>query len=242
MSSEPPERAVRALQDLFELQALAMDRGVHEIRSLLLAGGYAKLLLDETAGPLNALQRQYLQTVVENTRKIKDVLDTLSLAAECRRLEVTRFDVPSLLRDVLATAAPPPGVGWRWNGHASGAVCIVGDRKKLHSALKAILDAGFWSGQGAIEMCPEKLWISIGFRGPFAPDARLLAVQMQGMGSMSNRDSASVQEQGFAESRDLVRMHGGSVSIHCFESGDGEVTIKLPAITHSPVTSGAPNV
>ena len=242
MSSEPPDRSLRALQDLLELQSRAVDNGVHEIRSLLLAGGYAKLLLDGSTGPLNALQRQYLQTIVQNTRGIKDVLDALSRAAECRLLEVTRFDAQDLLREILQNSARRFKDRWKWNGHASNAVCIAGDRKKLHEALAGILHEDSWSGDGLIGMRVEKSWIVISFRGPFAPGTKLLADQVLRTEGMSNRDSASVQGERIANSRDIVRMHGGSVSIQCFEAGDCEVTIKLPAMTPSQVMDEAPNV
>jgi signal transduction histidine kinase len=55
---------------------------VHNLRTPLMSiGGYARMLLEESAGPLNSTQKEYLTIVAENTQRVAVLLAELARLA-----------------------------------------------------------------------------------------------------------------------------------------------------------------
>ncbi|MBC7291553.1 MAG: HAMP domain-containing histidine kinase, partial [Actinotalea sp.] len=94
-------RALRSLRDsrheAERLRDLAKERAQrtsvlsHEIRTpLALVKGAGELLAEETPGPLNDRQRQFLATITQNVQQVIDMAEDLLVEA---RMEATLFDV-----------------------------------------------------------------------------------------------------------------------------------------------------
>lgn len=207
--------------DVLELQSLAIERSVHDIRTLLVAGGYARLLLHGHGGPLTELQRACLGKIVDSTRKIKDVLTTLERLADPQELRVSRFTLKELLEGVL-----PARVHWRRNAACN--ICITGDRKNLREAIAQFFSEEFWPGDVSLGMHEEERSVTLVLRGESAPAQDALAGQVHPRAGVSNADEVEVPMERFGGSRDILRLHGGSVSVRRMATGQCEVLLKLP--------------
>lgn len=101
-------RLRRSLHDISQeterLRELARERAErtsvlsHEIRTpLALVKGAGELLAEETPGPLNARQRQFLSTITENTQQMIDMAEALLVEA---RLEAALFELHLVTTDL----------------------------------------------------------------------------------------------------------------------------------------------
>lgn len=236
MSPDAVDVTPGSVQDMHRLQLLAIRNGVHQIRGLLLAGGYAKLMLQGRAGPLTILQREYLSTIVDNTCRIKRVLASLENVGDPTQLQLTRFPLHTLLEDLLrdidrgATSA----LRQRWHLHAECKVFITADQKRLREAVLDLLQASEWSADVTIRVHEENECVVITLQGPFRWPNAAMAVDVHVLGGMSTSDSSYIQEKTSAECLDTVHLHGGSVSGRRLGSGKCEVKINLPVLSVSP--------
>ena len=226
---------LRSLEDLLHAQSLAVNSGIHEIRGLLIAGGYAKLLLQERAGPLTELQRDYLHTIVKNTRRIKEILSWISGVMDTCQLQLARFRLLDLLQEMRESESGKQAQ-WQWN-EVQCKICITADRKKLRSAILDILQSSGWTGDVSIGLHEGKQRVVIELRGPFTwPN--LVADKVQGHESMLDDITANL----FAHSRDVVRLHGGSLSAQPMGPENCVVKIVLPVMNADRQASGVANV
>jgi hypothetical protein len=230
--SSDPGRSSLKTEDLFEMQSLAIEDSVHEIRGLLLAGGYAKILLRERAGPLTPLQRDYLAVIVENTSRIKELLDSLSRVADCHQLETSRFQWKDLLDEAMQQSGHRH---WVWREPAQCAAVVIGDRKKLHQAMLEIFDSHGWTGDPLLTVRAEKRCVLTVFRGSFVEEQRPLEGQVQCETRMLDPDR-DPETKRFARSVDIVRLHGGLLSEQRLGPDDYQVTVRLPATNTSRET------
>ena len=228
--ASPDASKVRALEDVLQLQSTAVHSGIHEIRGLLLAGGYAKLLLHEGVGPLTAAQREYLNAIVENTRRIKHILTGISRVMDAAQLQLTRIQLSELLEEVLRESKPPTDAQCEHDDAAECRIFITGDRKKLRIALLDILQTNAWTGRVSIGVHEEKRNTVISIRGGFDWSALPVADEVQEFQSMLLCESTEVPADLFAKSRDTVHLHGGSLSARVGPE-NCEVAITLPILS-----------
>ncbi|MBM7825010.1 signal transduction histidine kinase [Arcanobacterium pluranimalium] len=74
----------------------------HEIRTpLSLVQGAAELLAEETPGPLNDLQRSFIETISENSRQAIDIAENflIDLNMDTRPLQLQEIDIRAIVAD-----------------------------------------------------------------------------------------------------------------------------------------------
>ncbi len=100
------QRTRSELQRVRELHEEQVKRpGVlfHELRTpLTVVRGAAELLLDESAGPLNPVQRKFAKTIAENSNQViemaDDLLAEIRLESELFKLRLDRVEIRELVR------------------------------------------------------------------------------------------------------------------------------------------------
>lgn len=120
---------------------------VHEMRTpASVVGGYLRMLLNETSGPLEARQRRMVEEAEKACGRLVALLSELSdlgkLDAGLAAVRSERFDLFELVRDVAANVheAEERDVRLVAQGLASGGT-IEGDRTRLRSSLEFVMRA-----------------------------------------------------------------------------------------------------
>lgn len=108
---EEAERELEALKQLDIAKTNFLNAVSHELRTPLNSiTGFGSILEDEVPGPLNPTQKEYLHKLLEGAnrllRLIDDLLDYARMEANQLRLEVTKFDYPTLVRGVTDRFMP----------------------------------------------------------------------------------------------------------------------------------------
>src|SRR5689334_21259842 len=81
-----------------------MSDYLHDLRTPLVAlRGYAKMLQEERVGPLNPLQKNYIQIVVENSQRLVRVLNEHTQVAAMDPMTFEKANIQSLLEQLLAS-------------------------------------------------------------------------------------------------------------------------------------------
>lgn len=80
----------------------------HELRTpLTVVQGSAELLLEESPGPLNDLQREFVSTIAENSHQViemaNDLLEEARIESELFNMHVERVEVRGLVRECVHT-------------------------------------------------------------------------------------------------------------------------------------------
>jgi PAS domain S-box-containing protein len=109
----------------------------HELRTPLTAiRGHLELVLDGDAGPVTALQREFLQVATQNTDRlgalINDLLDVEKIEAGGMRIREEPVDLAAVLRDVASTfrlEAERKGLDFR--EEIPDRLVVIGDRDRL---------------------------------------------------------------------------------------------------------------
>lgn len=100
------EAEVSRLSQLVEQRVKRPDVFGHEVRTpLALISGAAELLAEETPGPLNTVQREFVQTIATNARQVvgmaEDLLVEARLASQLFEPRRTPLDLRSLVRETV---------------------------------------------------------------------------------------------------------------------------------------------
>lgn len=103
---EAAREEAERLRDLAKARAARSSVLSHEIRTpLALVKGAAELLAEETPGPLNDRQRQFVETITQNTHDMiamaEDLLTTARLEAQLFKIHLERSDLRSLVRQTV---------------------------------------------------------------------------------------------------------------------------------------------
>lgn len=108
------ERSLRerneALTEADRLKTQFLANVSYELRSPLTSiSGFSDLLSREYFGELNAKQREYVEGIHQSSQHlmqlVNDILDLASIEAGYMQLNVSEFDVPSMMKSVLALTA-----------------------------------------------------------------------------------------------------------------------------------------
>lgn len=80
----------------------------HELRTpLTVVQGSAELLLEESPGPLNALQREFVSTIAENSHQViemaNDLLEEARIESELFNMHPERVEIRQLVRECVRT-------------------------------------------------------------------------------------------------------------------------------------------
>lgn len=126
----------------------------HEVRTpLTLVKGAAELLAEQTPGPLNQRQLEFVQTITENTQQVialaEDLLTEAKIESQLFELRLERFDLKVLIREVVRDARRIHSADIRLV-EPTGPLQIIGDRALLTQALRnLVINACRHGGDGA---------------------------------------------------------------------------------------------
>lgn len=103
---EASRHEAERLRSLAQARASRSSVLSHEIRTpLALVKGAAELLAEQTPGPLNERQRQFVDTITQNCQSMiamaEDLLITARLEAQLFELHVERTDLRALVRQTV---------------------------------------------------------------------------------------------------------------------------------------------
>ncbi|MFG1401142.1 sensor histidine kinase [Xanthobacter sediminis] len=186
--------------------------------------GYADMLREGLAGPLNARQRDYLDHMRQSSDQLRalidDILDLASIDAGAMELDLAEVDV----REMLESAA----VAVHDQVEAAGvriAVALPADAGRFTADPKRVRQILFNLIANAIAASPEGGTVTLGAER--RPQAVLLAVRDEGAGvppelaetlfeRFESRNSSPRHRGvglGLAIVRSFMTLHGGSVSV-----------------------------
>lgn len=94
------------LRELIQQRVERPDVFGHEVRTpLALINGAAELLAEQTPGPLNDRQREFVNTIATNSRQViamaEDLLTEVHLQSELFELRAARIELRGLVRDAV---------------------------------------------------------------------------------------------------------------------------------------------
>jgi signal transduction histidine kinase len=125
---------------------LILSHAAHEVRTpLTVAGGYLRMVLNGTTGPITDKQRQFLQEVEKATSRIRTLADEMSYLAKMEISEITferrSIDLAALVHEAIAALPPSEReLDLELENQAAGAT-VQGDPIKLRTALTSVLFA-----------------------------------------------------------------------------------------------------
>jgi signal transduction histidine kinase len=233
-----PMRAKNGVEALDQVLSRPIANLVHDLRTPLVSiRGYTKMILEERAGPINDVQREYLTIAAENTNRVIQLLNDLSKLTS-QSLHFEAFDASDLWRESLVLAAPralnrsikiaeriPPAPAM-----------IYGDRQKLTEGLADLLFHAIKITEQGREIVGElsssqdgEVAIAISNIGVGTP-AELLNKVFSGaaQGESSSSNAGESLGAGLAVLQDIIRLHGGRISVSS-KAGEGvTVSVTLP--------------
>lgn len=244
------ERSLRerneALQEADRLKSEFLANVSYELRSpLTTIGGFAEMLRQEYFGGLTEKQKEYVEGIHQSSQHlmqlINDILDLASIEAGYMQLDVTRFDVRSMMQSVL------PLVQERVKEHdlTLNFECparigkMVGDETRLKQILFKLLS-------NAIKFSPPGRTIVLSARAE-DKDHVVLSVTDEGYGipqeeqqavfgtfyKGSNRNVPKAAARsgaglGLSMVKSFVELHGGNVELESVPSSGTSIHCGLP--------------
>jgi signal transduction histidine kinase len=214
---------------------------VHDLRTpLVCIRGYIKMVLDERAGSINGTQREYLTIVAENTDQVIQLLKNALEFIESEPPHFERFDLCYLWKDILVEARPLCREKFLQITERAPATPLVifGYRPKLKEVFtKLLFNAIKVTDQGGeiiVELSSNKegeATVKIFGTGVGIPaellDTGLSREMSSGNGSSNIRDSLRA---GLTMVQDIIRSHGGHLSVLSKTGSGVTVLITLPAV------------
>jgi signal transduction histidine kinase len=239
------ERALTERNEALEMAARLRDNFVHHVSYALRSPlttiiGFAQLIGEEIAGPLNARQREYAQLILRSSGTlltiINDILDLASIDNDELELELAETDVADLVAGAargLEERLAETGITLKQE-IASGLGAIVCDAKRLRQALYNLLSnaIGFSQKGQTVVVEAERSGQDIVFRvidhgRGIPPDIQERVFDRFQTHTLGSRHRGI--GLGLAIVRSFVALHGGTVEIRS-RTGEGTVvTCRIPA-------------
>lgn len=265
--AEKLEESLSRLKELDQLKSNFLATVSHELRTPLTSIiGYAEMLIEGLAGPLQGEQLEYLQTIMDKGERllhlITSILDTSRMESGRLRIEAQPVDIEEALSVALSSILPQA----KKKGLSVSVQCepnvrqAVLDPQRLQQVLVNLLS-------NAVKFTPEGGSIVLAareapdvpsraqgrFDGPesyFAIDVRDTGIGIPGdsldriFDSFYQVDGSATREfggvgLGLSIVKSYVEAHGGEITCHS-EVGKGTTfTILLPRTYISPVRGEA---
>ncbi len=245
-AADVAQETVDNLQLQTELEALDQTRShlianlVHDLRTPLVSiRGYTKMILEDRAGTINTTQREYLSIVAENTNRVIQLLSNLVRLTSNEPLRFQVFDARELSKEALGfVKARLVGQSVRISERVTKEpLLVLGDKQKLTEVFTNLLynavkftDAGGEVGIHLGATGKGEVSATISDTGVGIPQEILSTLLHRGAsadGSASTRGSFSV---GLSVVQDIIRLHGGHLSVSS-KTGEGVTfLITLPAV------------
>jgi signal transduction histidine kinase len=231
------------LRTLDELKSNLLANVSHELRSpLVTVRGYADLIRTGHSGRVNETQRRQLEVMVHNVDRLAALIDDLLQAARASgggaALNVSSGDLNGLLEAVLASLEPKrraKDVRLETALHP-GPLLLEGDLRLLSQVAVNLLD-------NALKFTPAGGRVRVA-TAPEDPAHLRFEVTDTGIGIAAEHqariferffqvDSSSTRSftglgLGLAISRDVVRLHGGTLTVESAPGAGSTFRVRLP--------------
>jgi len=240
---EELRRAYEELAKSSRMKSTFLASMSHELRTPLTAIiAFAELMLEEIPGPLNKRQSEYLQGIMNNGRRllniINDILDLAKIEAGRMELKVSTFQIEGLIDEVVRNMMPL-AVKKDITVEVSCPVlpAITADRRKIGQVLTNLVG-------NAIKFTPPGGRIDIKARYDPCRQRVVISVKDTGIGikrelqdvifdAFFQADSSSTREYkgtglGLSLAKHFVEMHGGSIWVTSEPGRGSSFSFALP--------------
>jgi signal transduction histidine kinase len=217
----------RQLHALAQVRSHAVRNGMHDLQTPLVAAlGYARLLLREEAGPLTAVQREYLGTILENMQRMTGELKGLAELAKPEPLRFTFFDLATVWPDVLQKVrARARGTAVQIETEFSHRPFpIAADAAMLSEALDSIV--GY-----VMRRTAEGGRIAVGFERNEEIVVRIASNRLKQTREDEPAGPGTRTPDELAAARRALRLHGGGVPVSRSSGKGFTMTVSLPVIS-----------
>ena len=233
-----------ALEQASALKSQVLANMSHEFRTPLNAIlGYTHMLLNGVTGPVSDHQRKSLSRIDSNSRHllalINDILDITRIEAGRMPLNLSTFDIPELVHEVMAELEPiikrsSLAVSARMSRNLRP---LKSDRQKVKQVVLNLLS-------NALKFTPSG---SVTIAASYDRDGKIVAISVHDTGvGIPREDQAKVFEDfrqldtspargyggtglGLSICRRLAQMLGGSIELVSDPGRGSTFTLKLPA-------------
>lgn len=233
----------------------------HEIRTpLSLVAGAAELLAEETPGPLTQRQREFVGTILENTRQViemaEDFLSEARLDAELFDLHLTRFDLRELVRETVGEARAIHSAALGLDA-APTPVWVMADRQLLRQALwNLVNNAARHAGEGAtvrvrVARTDTGAFFAVSDNGSGLSEAERHELFTPFRTGSSRRPGSGL---GLSITQRIVQLHGGQIMVDTIARHGTTIYFTLPrqaefsppttspTSPHTPTPTSAPTL
>ena len=234
-------RSSEELRVLDDLKSQFISNVSHDLRTpLTIIKGFADNLLDGIAGELDDGQRKYMEGIAQNCERLVRMVDDLLMLSRILAGKISlvpvKVSLSSLISEVmfgLTTIAEKKKVSLTSNCPPD--VTLLADKDKLERILINLL-------HNAIKFTPSggKVWVSVQDRGEYVdisvedtgigiPPERLDEI-FQRFQQVQGKDKWKSEGLGLGLSivKELVELHGGSVSARSEPDKGSQFTVRLP--------------
>ena len=214
----------------------------HELRTPLNAViGFSEVLLAKMFGELNPKQEEYLQDILTSGRHllalINDILDLAKIESGRMELELTTFDLPTLLRDTLTMMrerATRKGIETILEIDSQLGDCMADERKVKQTLLNLLSNALKFTPEGGsilLKAIPNSGFVEISVTDTgigIAPDhqEKIFDEFYQAGGNyIGKREGTGL---GLALTKKFVELHGGKILVTSKVGRGSTFTFSLP--------------
>lgn len=236
---EASRHEAERLRSLAQARASRSSVLSHEIRTpLALVKGAAELLAEQTPGPLNDRQRQFVDTITQNCQSMiamaEDLLITARLEAQLFELHVERTDLRALVRQtVREMRRVHPG---RILLDSRGApLWLDVDRNLIRQVIwNLVNNAARHGGEGVVIVVritegDHDVLVSVSDDGPgMTPEERENLFVPFGVGARTSGTGL-----GMVITREIVDLHGGRIFVDTAARVGTVVLLSLPRTVQS---------
>jgi signal transduction histidine kinase/CHASE3 domain sensor protein len=233
---------VRELRALDRSKTEFVSNVSHELRTPMTSiAGYVELLRDGDVGTINDNQRKMLDIVHRNMTRLRGLIEELLLLAKLESDAVTieekPVDVGELVDGVVEALRPAADVGGvRLDRENVGEPVVCGDAAQLDRVLTNLLSNAvkFTPAGGDVRVTSRRCgdgWVEVKVSdtGMGVPEAEQHAMFTRFFRATNATEQAIPGSGlGLAIVRQIVRRHGGQVSLTSTEGAGTTVTVVLP--------------
>ncbi len=214
----------------------------HELRTPLNAViGFSEVLLEKMFGELNPKQEEYLQDILSSGRHllalINDILDLAKIESGQMELEVTTFDLPTLLRDALTLMreqATRHGIKTTLEIDSQLGDCTADQRKVKQTLLNLLSNALKFTPDGGsvfLKAIPNRSVVEISVSDTgigIDPDhqEKIFDEFYQAEGNYTGKREGT--GLGLALTKKFVELHGGQIWVKSEVGRGSTFTFSLP--------------